>query len=188
LIRLPFAVGRSQKLPAKTNFGFRDLGVAQCLLELGRPALALETYRESVTTFEEIASETNSNRYPRSGLASAYSGLADVYSALASPKNLSRSQARAYWQQPHSAGEKSLSLWNEKEKRGELESGERDRAQQATQCIANAQAQLRRRGNRTCAYPPHSKTIWNSTRGTHPDFHLSVPLSRIEVTALSGAI
>jgi hypothetical protein len=30
-------------------------------------------------------------------LASAYSGLADVYSALASPKNLSRSQARAYW-------------------------------------------------------------------------------------------
>jgi eukaryotic-like serine/threonine-protein kinase len=128
---------------AKTNFAFSDLGVAHCLLALGRPALALKTYRESVTTFEQMPSEMNSNRYPRSGLATAYSGLADVYSALASQKNLSHSQARAYWQQAHSACEKSLLLWNEKQKRGELESGERDAAKQATQCIANTEAKLR---------------------------------------------
>jgi len=131
---------------AKTNFAFSDLGVAQCLLELGRPALALETYRESVTTFEEMPSEMNSNRYPRSGLATAYSGLADVYSALASQKNLSPSQARAYWQRAHSACEKSLFLWDEKEKRGELESVERDSAKRATACIADTEAKLRTPG------------------------------------------
>jgi tetratricopeptide (TPR) repeat protein len=131
---------------AKTNFAFSDLGVGRCLLQLGRPRLALQAYRESVTTFEEIASERNSNRYPRSGLANAYSGLADVYSALAAQKNLSQSQARTYWQQAHSACEKSLFLWNEKEKRGELESAERDSAKQATRCLANTQAKLARLG------------------------------------------
>jgi hypothetical protein len=67
---------------AKTNFAFRDLGVAQRQLEPGKPALALKTYRHSATRFDEMASEVNRNRYPRSGPASADSGLADVSSAL----------------------------------------------------------------------------------------------------------
>ncbi|HEY6372451.1 MAG TPA: hypothetical protein VIX37_17875 [Candidatus Sulfotelmatobacter sp.] len=128
---------------AKSNFGFSYLGIAQCQVKLGKPAAAVKTYRESIATFEEMSPERSSNRYPRSGVASAYAGLAEAYSALASQKNLPRSQAHTYWQEAHSACERSLSLWNDKEKRGELESGERDSAKQAAQCVANTEAQLR---------------------------------------------
>jgi non-specific serine/threonine protein kinase/serine/threonine-protein kinase len=131
-----------RNLLAKTNVGFSKLGAAQCLVKLAKPAAALSAYRESIATFEEMSPRTSSNRYPRTGLANAYSGLADAYSALASAKDLPRNQSRAYWQEAHSACEKSLSLWNDKEKRGELESGELDSAKQASQCVANTEAHL----------------------------------------------
>jgi hypothetical protein len=127
---------------AKVNVGFSTIGTAQCLVKLAKPAAALRAYRESINTFEEMSPRASSNRYPRTGLANAYSGLADAYSALASEKDLPRNQARGYWQEAHSACEKSLSLWNDKEKRGELESGEHDSAKQASQCVANTEAQL----------------------------------------------
>ncbi len=127
---------------AKANFGFSNLGVGQCQVRLGQPSAALGTYRESIGTFEEMSPYAGSNRYPRTGLASAYSGLADAYSALASRKNISRNQARGFWQEAHSACAKSVSMWNEKEKRGELERGELDSAKLAEQCVVRTKARL----------------------------------------------
>ena len=127
---------------AKANVGFSDLGVAECQMRLGQLSAALSTYRESIGTFEEMSAYAGSNRYPRSGLASAYSGLADTYSVLASRKDISRNQARSYWREAHSACEKSLSVWKEKEERGELETDESDSVRQATQCVAKTEAKL----------------------------------------------
>jgi serine/threonine protein kinase/tetratricopeptide (TPR) repeat protein len=127
---------------AKANFGFSKLGIAECQVKLGRLAPAIKAYHESIVLFEAMSHQAGSNRYPRSGLATAYQGLADAYSALASDKNLSDHQAHAYWQQAHSACEQSLTVWNDKEKRGELDGGEHDSAKQAAQCVANAESHL----------------------------------------------
>ena len=127
---------------AKTNFGFSDNGIAASLLLLGKPAEAERLYRESIATFEELAPKTTKNRYVRSGLAEAYLGLGDVYAAMATADRTSAGKARQVWQQAHTACQQSLSIWQDKQKRGELESGEAEESSKITQCVAQATEHL----------------------------------------------
>jgi len=127
---------------AKSNFGFSDNGIAQSFLALGKPASAAKVFREAIASFEEMSPMTTSNRYVRSGLADAYLGLGEVYSALAAGKNIPSNQKREYWEESRSSCQKSLALWNEKEKRRELESSEHDEAAQVAQCVAKSEAGL----------------------------------------------
>ena len=78
----------------------------------------------------------------RSGLAEAYSGVGDAGSALAGGKGLSADQRREYWAQAHAAYQKSLTLWNDKEKRGELESGEHDERALVAQHVAESERHI----------------------------------------------
>jgi non-specific serine/threonine protein kinase/serine/threonine-protein kinase len=128
---------------AKANFGFSDVDTANCQLAMGNPAIAIKIFREAIATFEEMSPGSATNRYPRSGLAQAYAGLAHAYSGLAAGKKLRGNQARSYWQEAHSACQKSLAIWRDKEKRGELDSGEGESLKQANQCVLKSDAQLR---------------------------------------------
>lgn len=127
---------------AKSNFGFSNSGIALSLLTMGKPAAAARVYRQSVATFEEMSPAT-STRYPRSGLANAYAGLGQAYSMLATGKGLALNQKQQYWEDAHSFCEKSLALWKDKDKRGELESDEHEEAQRVTQCVTASAAHLR---------------------------------------------
>lgn len=127
---------------AKSNFGFSDNGIAETLIRLGKPAAAVRIFRESVTSFEEMSPRTTSNRYPRSGLADAYSGLGGAYSMLAISGNIAASQEREYWEEARSSCQKSLALWNDKEKRGELESAEHESASRVAHCVATTEEHL----------------------------------------------
>jgi non-specific serine/threonine protein kinase/serine/threonine-protein kinase len=129
---------------AKSNYGFSGIGIANCQLMMAKPAVAAKIFRESIATFEDLSPTAASSRYPRSGLAKAYAGLADAYSRLALEKKLPRNQTRAYLQEAHSACEKSLSVWTDKDKSGALDSDERESLKQATQCVARTDAQLGR--------------------------------------------
>jgi len=128
---------------AKSNFGFSNSGIAHCLVALGKPAAATKVYRESIATFEEMSPRTASNRYLRSGLADAYLGLGESYSILAKGKGIPSNQKREYWEEARSSCEKSLALWDEKEKRGELESVEQEEPSRVAQCVAQTEAQMR---------------------------------------------
>jgi non-specific serine/threonine protein kinase/serine/threonine-protein kinase len=127
---------------AKSNFGFSNDGIASSLMALGRPAEAANVYQESIASFEEMSPRTEGSRYPRSGLAEAYSGVGDAESALAGGKGLSADQRREYWAQAHAAYQKSLTLWNDKEKRGELESGEHDERALVAQHVAESERHI----------------------------------------------
>ena len=127
---------------AKSNFGFSNDGIASSLMALGRPAEAANVYQESIASFEEMSPSTEGSRYPRSGLAEAYSGFGDAESALAGGKGLSGDQKREYWAQAHAAYQKSLALWNDKEKRGELESGEHDERALVAQHVAESERHI----------------------------------------------
>jgi hypothetical protein len=111
-------------------------------MALGRPVDAAKVYQESIASFEEMSSSTEGSRYPRSGLAEAYSGFGDTESALAVSKGLSADQRREYWAQAHAAYQKSLALWNDKEKRGELESGEHDERALVAQHVAQSERHI----------------------------------------------
>ncbi len=126
---------------AKSNFGFSDNGMGKTLIALGKPAAALTIFRESVASFEQMSPETTSSRYVRTGLAQAYAGLGDAYAALATSA-VSKAQQREYWDQSRSSCAKSLSVWKDKQKRSELESGERDGISAASRCVARAEAKL----------------------------------------------
>jgi serine/threonine protein kinase len=128
---------------AKSNFGFSDNGIAQSLLALGKPAAAAKVFREAIASFEEMSPMTTSNRYVRTGLADAYSGLGESHSALATGKHIPSNQKREYWEESRSSCQKSLALWNEKEKRGELESSEHNESAQVAQCVAKGESELR---------------------------------------------
>jgi len=127
---------------AKSNFGFSDTGIADSLIALGKPASALEVFREAIDTFESMAPSTSSNRYRRSGLASAYSGMGNAYSALATKPRTSASQARERWLAARAWYEKSKALWTDKNKRGELESDERADLDTVVQAIAKCDSAL----------------------------------------------
>ena len=127
---------------AKSNFAFSDNGIAQSMMALGKPSSAITLFGESIATFETMSPKTAGDRYVRSGLADAYSGLGQAYSVLASVKNLPPTTKQAYWQQSRSSCQKSFDLWSDKEKRGELESGESKSRDKVAQCVAAAQSQL----------------------------------------------
>jgi tetratricopeptide (TPR) repeat protein len=131
---------------AKSNFGFSDNGIAQSLVVVGNPAAATRVLRESIATFEEMSPRTTSDRYLRTGLAQAYSGLGEAYSVLATGKQVAPNPQREYWEEARAACQKSLALWREKEKRGELESGERTEPSQTAQCVATTETHLRNLG------------------------------------------
>jgi eukaryotic-like serine/threonine-protein kinase len=130
---------------AKSNFSFSNVGIARSLLALGNSTQAIKAYRESVAIFEAMSPKTSSNRYLRSGLASAYSGLGDAYSALATAGASAPAVRREYWTQAEAACQESLALWKDKEKRGELETEERDSLNHAARCAESAKAQSGRR-------------------------------------------
>jgi tetratricopeptide (TPR) repeat protein len=130
-----------QNVLAKENFALTDNEIAASLVALGKPDAAVKILREAAAGFEAMSPRTSDNRYTRSGLADTYSGLGDAYSALADSKK-SPSQRRHYWQEARSDCEKSLTLWKQKEELGELESGERNKSQVVTQCIAKCDSHL----------------------------------------------
>jgi eukaryotic-like serine/threonine-protein kinase len=127
---------------AKSNFGFSNSGVASSLLALGKPTAATKAFQESIAIFEDLSPMTTGNRYPRTGLAEAYYGLGKSYLMLARAKDVKEKQKVEYWKQARSSCQKSLALWDEKQKRGELESGERDVPANVAQCVAASEAQL----------------------------------------------
>lgn len=129
---------------AKANFGFSNTGIAESLVALGKPAEAANIFQKSIANFEEMSPRTTGNRYPRSGLADAYSGLGGAYSILARAANITAIQKREYWQEARTSCQKSLAIWNDKEKRGELESVEHESMAQVAQCVATSEAQLHR--------------------------------------------
>ena len=88
-----------------------------------------------------MSPETTGSRYVRSGLADAYSGLGESYLELAK-SNVSATQRREYWEQARSSCHKSLALWDDKQKRGELESNEKESAATVSQCIATSETRL----------------------------------------------
>lgn len=129
---------------AKANFAFTNNGIARNLLSLGKPAAALPLFRKAIATFEEMSPRTSSNHYLRSGLADSYSEMGAAYSELATGKNLPASQRHEYWREARSFCEKSLAIWQLKQKLGELESGETDEPGLVAKCIAKCDAQLGR--------------------------------------------
>ena len=89
-----------------------------------------------------MSPETASNRYVRSGFASANYLMGNVYSVFGCLAPSSRAQASAEWREARSWYQKSLALWIDKEKRGELESDERTEQQQVLTQIARCDAEL----------------------------------------------
>jgi eukaryotic-like serine/threonine-protein kinase len=127
---------------AKTNFGFSGNGIAESMIALGKPTSALGTFREAVATFETMDPRASANRYVRTGLAEAYSGIGNAYSALATQPRVTAPQERQHWLEAKAWYEKSSSLWADKEKRGELESDERDDEQAVVKALAKCRSAL----------------------------------------------
>ena len=132
---------------AKSNFAFSDDGIAESLVVLGKRAEAIKTYREAIATFEEMSPRTGSDRYPRTGLADSYSGLGQIYASLAKGRNISPNLKRQYWEESRSSCQKSLALWNDKEKRGELASGEKESSAVVGKCIAESEGAVSKLGS-----------------------------------------
>ena len=121
---------------AKTNFGFSDNGIAESLVAMGKPASAVKIYREGAETFEGMSPDATGNRYVRTGLAASYSGLGGAYSAWANEPSISPDAARERRLQACAWNQRSSAVWRDKDKRGELESDEREDARLVTQAIA----------------------------------------------------
>ena len=127
---------------AKANVAFADNGIADGLVRSGQPAAAIDVLQEALATFQALSPETASNRYVRSGFASANYLMGNVYAALAASRRPSRAQASAEWREARSWYQKSLAMWVVKEKRGELESDERSEQQQVLTQITRCDAEL----------------------------------------------
>ena len=127
---------------ARANFGFTDNAIAEILVQSGQPAAAMDILRESLTTFRAMSPETASNRYVRSGFASAHSTMGSAYAALATSRHISRAEAAQNCGEAQSWYEKSLALWIDKSRRGELESDERNDQQNVVNQIARCAAAL----------------------------------------------
>jgi non-specific serine/threonine protein kinase/serine/threonine-protein kinase len=128
---------------AAANFGFSENGIASSLQAAGKLAQAVNAYQEAAVAFERMAPRTEGSRYPRTGLAETYSGLGLAYRDLALGKETTEAPRRRYWHEARAAFEKSLALWQQKEKLGELESGERQAPQAVARGIAECDAHLR---------------------------------------------
>jgi len=127
---------------AKSNFAFSENGIGVSLRLLGRDASAIEAFREAATEFEEMSPQTSGNRYLRSGLAQSYSGLGDTYAALAADAKAPAATRREYWRQARAACQKSLAIWEDKIKRGEMESGEHAEPERMARCVARCDARI----------------------------------------------
>ncbi len=128
---------------AQTNVAFTNNSVGRSLLAMNQPAAAIQAFQEAITNLDALSPSTTKDRYIRSGLAGAYSGLGDAYLAWAkdahTPARLRKRrvlQARAWF-------EKSSVLWQDKGRRGELESEELSSIQAASKSIAQCDAALR---------------------------------------------
>jgi non-specific serine/threonine protein kinase/serine/threonine-protein kinase len=128
---------------ARVNFGFTDNEIAEILIQSGKPTAAINALQESLATFRAMSPQTASNRYVRTGFASAHSIMGSAYAALATSRRTSRAQAAQHWREARSWYEKSLALWIDKSRRGELESDERDDQQNVVNQIARCAAALR---------------------------------------------
>jgi hypothetical protein len=96
-----------------------------------------------------MSPQTTSNRYTRSGLASAYSELGDANAALAASPRLSKVAAAQRWREARSWYAKSLTLWIDKKNRGELESDEQNEQQNVLNHIARCDIALDSRNTGT---------------------------------------
>lgn len=127
---------------AKSNFAFSDNGIGNSLARLGKPDAAIKAFREAIQAFEEMSPNTTRDRYPRSGLADAYSGLGVAYALLARSEPTLAERA-TLWQQARASCAKSLTIWKDKQVRGELESDELGEAEKVQQCISDCDAHLK---------------------------------------------
>ena len=127
---------------AKANVAFSNMGIARSLSAMGKRKTAIDLYREAIATFEEMSPRTSGNRYPRSGLASASQALGAIYSVLAAAGTTPTSLKHQYWTEAESACKSSVVVWKDKEKRGEMETGEQESADDAAKCVAQAQLHL----------------------------------------------
>ena len=130
----------AKNMLAKTNFGSTDTGIGRSLVALGNPAAAINVFGEAVTAFEQMSPA--GDRLVRTGLAEAYAGLGQAYLSLAGNDHLPVPEQRRHWEQARSSCQKSLAIWDDKAKRGELESDERDKPRQAAQCVTSSDSRL----------------------------------------------
>jgi eukaryotic-like serine/threonine-protein kinase len=127
---------------SRSNVAFADNGMAEILIQSGKPKAAIDVLQESLATFTAMSPPTATNRYVRSGFASAHSLMGEAYSVLAKSQHASRKEAAQSWREARSWYEKSLAMWVDKNKRGELESEERDEQPKIENQIANCDAAL----------------------------------------------
>ena len=132
---------------ARANVAFADNAIAEILIRSGKPREAIGVVQESLTTFSAMSPRTASNRYVRSGFASAHFIVGQAYSTLAESQHVSHIVAARNWREALSWYEKSLALWADKSKRGELESEERDEQERIAIQIARCNAALRVRAS-----------------------------------------
>jgi hypothetical protein len=95
---------------ARANFGFTDNEIAEILIQSGEPTAAIDVLKESLATFGAMSPQTASNRYVRSGFASAHSIVGRAYAAMATSPRTSRAEAVQRWREARSWYEKSLTL------------------------------------------------------------------------------
>jgi vacuolar-type H+-ATPase catalytic subunit A/Vma1 len=89
--------------------------------------------------------------------------MGSAYAALATSRHASRAEAAHNWGEAHSWYEKSLALWIDKSRRGELESDERDDQEKVVNQIARCAAVLRQ-NSRSQHSQPKQKPAASSQR------------------------
>ena len=113
------------------------------LVMSGQPDDAVPVLQAAVTSFQAMSPESAGNRYVRTGLASAYAGLGEAYRTWAGDLNLSSAERQKKWHEARAWYEKSLSVWNDKLKRDELENDEREDVQMVGANLAKCDSALR---------------------------------------------
>jgi non-specific serine/threonine protein kinase/serine/threonine-protein kinase len=107
---------------AKVNFAYSEMNAGVSLLHLKNPAAALSNFRAAAASFEEMSHDSSGSRYVHSGLAQAYSRIGDALLVIAQ-------RGQNHWNLPDvreaiSWYDKSLTVWKQKEKIGEVEKDE----------------------------------------------------------------
>jgi len=128
---------------ARANVGFASVGMGNSLVMSGQPDDAVPVLQAAVTSFQAMSPESAGNRYVRTGLASAYAGLGEAYRTWAGDLNLSSAERQKKWHEARAWYEKSLSVWNDKLKRDELENDEREDVQMVGANLAKCDSALR---------------------------------------------
>ncbi|HEY1265060.1 MAG TPA: protein kinase, partial [Terriglobales bacterium] len=121
---------------ARANIGFAAVGMGNSLLMSGQPDDAVPVLEAAVASFQAMSPESAGNRYVRTGLASSYAALGGAYLTWAGDLNLSSAERRKKWREARGWYEKSLGVWNDKVKRGELENDEREDVEMVNASLA----------------------------------------------------